>query len=122
MKVRKGEVASWIFEMAVDRIQTLCSLYKVGKRAPICPTRLTMDGYRVWQQPNSLEIRLIDPDDSQILDFMDNDAYLINDAVFGTTIYGSVFVACARIVYEDEPLISCLEQTQWIPVEADHDA
>lgn len=122
IKVRKGEAANWIYEMAVDRIQALDALYHGRKRETILPTRLTMDGYGLWQNPKTLAIQRIAPENQQILDFTDNDAYLIDGAIYGTTIYGSVYVACEHIVYEDKLLFACLEQMQWIPVEVEHEA
>lgn len=122
IRVRKGEAANWIYEMAVDRIESLDALYLGRKREPILPTRLTMDGYGLWQNPKTLAIQRIAPENQQILDFTDNDAYLIDGAIYGTTIYGSVYVACEHIVYEDKPLFACLEQMQWIPVEVEHEA
>lgn len=122
IKVRKTETASWIFEMAVDRMDGLYALYTEKKRETILPTRLTMDGYGLWQNPRNLEIQRIAPENQQILDFTDNDAYLIDGTIYGVTIYGSVYVACEHIVYEDKPLVACLEQMQWIPVEVEHDA
>lgn len=121
IKVRKGEAANWIYEMAVDRIEILDALYKDRKRETILPTRLTMDGYGLWQNPKTLAIQRIAPENQQILDFTDNDAYLIDGTIYGATIYGSVYVACEHIAYEDKPLVACLEQMQWIPVEVEYD-
>ena len=103
--------------MAVDRIDSLRRLYHEKKRELIRPTRLTVDGYRLWQNPSTLAIKLIDPDNQQILDFTDNDAYLICDTLYGTTVYGSVFVHREVVAPEDLPMLAHLEQMQWIPVE-----
>lgn len=117
INVQKSEIKSMIYEMAVERIQTLTSMYWDGKRGEICPTRLTMDGYRIWQQPDTLAVKLIDPANQQILDFTDQDAYLVGNTIYGLTVCGSVFVACEVAAPEDKPMLSHLAQMQWIPVE-----
>ena len=114
---QKGETSSVIYEMAVDRIDSLRRLYHENKRELIRPTRLTIDGYRLWQNPGTLAVQLIDPDNQQILDFTDNDAYLICDTIYGETVYGSVFVHREVVAPEDLPMLAHLEQMQWIPVE-----
>ena len=117
ISVRKDEASNVIYEMAVDRIESLDRLYRENKRELILPTRLTIDNYRLWQNPATLAIKLIDPDNQQILDFTDNDAYLICDTLYGTTVYGSVFVHREVVAPEDLPMLAHLEQMQWIPVE-----
>lgn len=117
INVRKDDISNWIYEMAVDGIESLDALYREKKREVIRPTRLTMDSYRLWQLPGDLQIRLIDPEKQQILDYTDNDTYLIKGAIYGTTVYGSVYVCCEAEVDEDRPLLVHLEQMQWIPVE-----
>lgn len=117
ISVSKGETSTMIYDMAVERIESLDRLYRENKRALIRPTRLTVDGYRLWQNPSTLAIVLIDPENQQILDFTDNDAYLICDTLYGTTVYGSVFVHRETVAPEDKPMLLHLEQMQWIPVE-----
>lgn len=117
ISVRKGEVCSEIYEMAVDRIESFRRLYREGKQELIRPTRLTLDGYRLWQNPRTFAIKMIDPVNQQILDFTDNDAYLICDTLYGETVYGSVFVHREVVAPEDLPMLAHLEQMQWIPVE-----
>lgn len=117
INVKKGETSTMIYEVAVERIESLDRLYGENKRALIRPTRLTVDGYRLWQNPSTLAIVLIDPENQQILDFTDNDAYLICDTLYGTTVYGSVFVHREPVSPEDKPMLLHLEQMQWIPVE-----
>ena len=115
--VRKGETSSMIYDLAVAAIERLDTLYRAKKCEVICPTRLTMDGYRLWQQPKSFEIRLIDPENQQILDYGDQDAYLVDDAIYGETVYGSVFVLREGVAPENKIMLAHLEQMQWIPVE-----
>ena len=117
INVRKGETSSMIHELAVAGIDRLDELYRDKKREVIRPTRLTMDGYRLWQKPDSLEINLIDPENQQILDYGDQDAYLVGNAIYGETVYGSVFVLCETVNPEDKIMLAHLEQLQWIPVE-----
>lgn len=119
INVKKGETSSIIYELAVERIESFDRLYREKKRELIRPTRLTMDGYRLWQNPHTLAIKLIDPENQQILDFTDNDAYLICDTLYGTTVYGSVFVHREVVSPEDLPMLAHLEQMQWIPVEVE---
>ena len=117
INVRKGETGNMIYELAVAGIERLDELYRDKKREVIRPTRLTMDGYRLWQQPDSLNINLIDPKNEQILDYGDQDAYLIGNAIYGETVCGSVFVLREGVKSEDKIMLSHLEQLQWIPVE-----
>lgn len=117
INVQKGETSSVIYEMAVERIESFDRLYSENRRELIRPTRLTMDGYRLWQNPCTLSVVLIDPENQQILDFTDQDAYLICDTIYGTTVYGSVFVHRETVSPEDRPMLIHLEQMQWIPVE-----
>lgn len=117
IQVKKGEILSCFYEMAVDRIDDLDTHYRKALRSRIFPTRLIMDGCRLWQLTDSLAIKRVDPEDEQILDYMDNDAYLVRGMLYGTTVYGSVFVACENAVEEDKGLMAHLEQMQWIPVE-----
>lgn len=119
ISVAKGETGAMFFDMAVDRIEKLMELYVQGKRATIKPTRLTMDGYRVWQLPDCLRVHLIDPENQQILDYGDHDAYLVGNTIFGVTVYGTVYVCREMVPPEDEAVIAHLEQMQWIPVELD---
>lgn len=117
INVRKGETSSMIYDLAVAGIDRLDELYRDKKCEVICPTRLTMDGYRLWQQPKSLEINVIDPENQQILDYGDQDAYLVGNAIYGETVYGSVFVLRETVKPEDKVMLAHLEQLQWIPVE-----
>ena len=119
ISVGKGETGSMFFEMAIDRTEKLMELYTQGKRAVIRPTRLTMDGYRVWQLPDCLRIRLIDPENQQIIDYCDHDAYLVGNTIFGVTVYGTVYVCREMVPPEDSAVMAHLEQMQWIPVELD---
>ena len=115
--VRNGETRSMIYDLAVAGVDRLDELYRDRKCEVICPTRLTMDGYRLWQQPKSLEINVIDPENQQILDYGDCDAYLVGNAIYGATVYGSVFVLRESVAHENKIILNHLEQLQWIPLE-----
>lgn len=117
INVRKNATNSWIYEMAVDRIMTLRKIYREMQRNAIRPTRMTMDGCLLWQQPDTLAVKLTAPENQQILDYEDNDAYLVDDVIYGETLCGSVFVSCQKVKDEDMPLLAHLAQMQWIPME-----
>ena len=117
ISVNKNETGSMFFEVAIERMDNLQELYFQGKRAAIRPTRLTMDGYRIWQLPDCLRVHLIDPENQQILDYSDHDAYLVGNTIFGVTVYGTVYVCREVIPPEDEAAVAHLAQMQWIPVE-----
>lgn len=117
ISVNKGETGSVFFDMAVGRMDELHELYLGGKRHAIKPTRLTMDKHRVWQLPENLRVHLVDPDNQQILDYSDHDAYLVGNAIFGLTVYGALYVCREMVPPEDQAMISHLEQMQWIPLE-----
>lgn len=117
INVTKGETGSMIYELAVAGIDRLDELYRNKMREVIRPTRLTVDGYRLWQQPDSLKINLIDPEYQQILDYGDRDAYLVGNAIYGETVYGTVFVLREDVAPEDKAMLAHLEQLQWIPLE-----
>jgi hypothetical protein len=117
INVRKGETSSMIYDLAVAGIDRLDELYRDKKCEVVAPTRLTMDGYRLWQEPRSFKINLIDPENQQILDYGDQDAYLVGNAIYGETVYGSVFVLREVVDPENKAMLAHLEQMQWIPVE-----
>ena len=117
INVRKDETRNMIYELAVAGIDRLDELYRNKQFEVVAPTRLTMDGYRLWQQPKSLDINVIDPENQQILDYGDRDAYLVGNAIYGETVYGSVFVLRETVKPEDKVMLDHLEELQWIPVE-----
>ena len=61
--------------------------------------------------------QFIDPENQQILDYSDHDAYLVGNTIFGVTVYGTVYVCREMVPPEDNVVIAHLEQMQWIPVE-----
>lgn len=117
ISVCKSETGTMFYDMAVDRMDNLHELYYKGDRATIRPTRLTMDGYRVWQLPDSLRVQMVDPENQQILDYSDHDAYMVGNTIFGVTVYGTVYVCREVMPPEDEAVITHLEEMQWIPLE-----
>lgn len=117
ISVMKGETSSVIYDLAVASIDRLDELYRAKQREAVCPTRLTMDGYRLWQEPKTLAIIVVDPQYQQILDYGDRDAYLVGNAIYGETVYGSVYVLRQTVELEDKEMLAHLEQMQWIPVD-----
>lgn len=115
--VRKGECADAILETVTGCMDDLAKKFVATSGSNIKPTRLTMDGCRVWQTTDRLNIRLVDVEDQQILAGQSVDAYLISGAIFGSNWFGRMYVRTQMVVPEDRPLVDHLAQMQWIPVE-----
>ena len=98
-------------------MEELAKAYTVSGGSKVKPTRLTMDGCRVWQTTDKLNIRLVDIEDQQILAGQSMDAYLISGAIYGRNWFGSLYIRTQMVVHEDRPLVDHLAQMQWIPVE-----
>lgn len=93
-------------------------LIQSGSR--IKPTRLIMDGCRVWQTTDKLKIKLVHVDSQQILADQSVDAYLVaGNYVYGRNWFGCMFIRTEMVVHEDVPLLDHLAEMQWIPVEID---
>lgn len=117
--VKKGECADAILETVTGTMDDLAKAYTANGASKIKPTRLTMDGCRVWQTTDLLQIRLVDVDDQQILTGMSWDGNLISGAIYGRNWFGSMYVRTQMVLMEDVPLMDHLAQMQWIPVEDD---
>lgn len=115
--VEKGECSDTILEMAVSTLDTLSKAYTATGGRTIKTTSLTFAGYRVWQTTDSLEVRLLDPQDMQILSGENWDAKLIKQFIYGRNWFGSMYIMTQPVVPEDKPLMEHLSQMQWIPVE-----
>lgn len=115
--VVKGECADAILEVVTGAMEDLAKAYTATGGSKIKPTRLTMDGCRVWQTTDDLRIRLVDVEDQQILAGMHWDGSLISGTIYGRSWFGCMYVRTQMVVPEDRPLLDHLSQMQWIPVE-----
>lgn len=115
--VHKNECAGAILDTVTGTMEDLAKAYTASGGSKIKPTRLTMDGCRIWQTTDKLNIRLVDIEDQQILAGQSFDAYLISGAIFSRNWFGCLYIRTQLIVPEDRPLIDHLAQMQWIPVE-----
>lgn len=115
--VEKGECGDAILETVVGAMDDLARVYTAVGGRIIKPTRLTFDGYRVWQTTDALKIRLVDVNDQQILTGESWDACLVNGVIYGRNWLGSMFIRTQLVPEEDVPLLDHLAQMQWIPVD-----
>ena len=68
VNLAKRECASVIPEVVTS---VMDNLLDATQAVPINPTRLTVDGLQVWQETKTLEVKLVHPDNQQILDCID---------------------------------------------------
>lgn len=115
--VSKGECAGMILETVVAAMDDYAKAYTETGGHGIKPTRLTFDGFRVWQTTDSLKIRLVDVDDQQILIGENWDARYVAGVIYGRNWFGSMFIRTQMVPDEDVPLLKHLAEMQWIPVE-----
>ena len=115
--VTKGECSDIILETTVSTMDNLSKQYTTTGGRTIKPTSLTFSGNRVWQTTDSLEVRLIDPHDQQILAGESWAANLITGHIYGRNWFGQMYIMCQPVVPEDKPLMTHLSEMQWIPVE-----
>ena len=115
--VAKSECGDIILETTVSTMDSLSKQFTTTGGRTIKPTTLTFGGNRVWQTTDSLEIRLIDPNDQQILTGESWDAHLVTRHIYGRNWFGQMYIMCQPVVPEDKPLLSHLSEMQWIPVE-----
>ena len=115
--VHKNECGEVILETVLATMEDLAKAYTANGGSGIKPTRLTMDGCRVWQTTDRLQIKLVDVDDQQILAGQSVDAYLVSGTIYGRNWFGSMYIRTQMVVPEDRPLLDHLAQMQWIPVE-----
>lgn len=119
--VQKGECSEMILQTVTGTMEDLAASYTANGGLLIKPTRLTFDGNRVWQLADTLNVRLVDPDNQQILMFMYGEkpeVYLVNGMIYSRLPYScTVFIRPEMLMPEDKSLLQHLGQMQWIPVE-----
>lgn len=117
VRVRKGECCDAILEVVIGDMEDLSKAYTEKGGPAIKPTRLTMDGCRVWQTTKDLKAVLVDIEDQQILAGERFEAQLICSAIYGRNCFGQMYVRVQYIPPEDRPLLEHLGQMQWVAVE-----
>lgn len=115
--VAKGECSDMILETAISTMEELAKGYAANGGRVIKPTRITFDGNRVWQTSDNMEVRLVDPDNQQILIGEQWDARLVGSSIYGRNWFGAMYIRTELIEPEDHLLMVHLSQMQWVPVE-----
>ena len=114
--IRKDGVCNEIYDIAVSRVLDLKQAWSDGFTMRIKPTRLTLDGMVIWQRCKDLKMAVVDPDDMQIIDFTDQEAFEVGRAIFCEDNAGFIYVEPGDP--EDKSiLLKHLEQMQCIPVD-----
>ena len=89
VNLMKRECTSVISDMVTG---VMDELLEATHAVPISPTRLTVDGLQVWQETETLAIKLVHPENQQILDCIDRGGMmLVSGYLFQRTRFGSVF-------------------------------
>lgn len=120
--VHKAECNDMILETALGTMDDLANQYTAKGGFPIKPTRLTLDGKRVWQLKDTLNLRLLDADNQQVMTlFLGErmDTRLVGGVIYMRHWAGTVYVRTEMTLPEDRHLLEHLAQMQWIPVEAE---
>lgn len=119
--VQKGECSEMILQTVTGTMEDLAVSYTANGGLLIKPTRLTFDGNRVWQLADTLNVRLVDPENQQILMLMygeNPEVYLVDGIIYSRLPYSCcVFIRPEMLMPEDKSLLQHLGQMQWIPVE-----
>ena len=116
--IQKNECGDAMLEAVIGTVEDLAKAYTANGGSRIKPTRLIMDGCRVWQTTDKLKIKLVHVDSQQILAGQSVDAYLVaGNYVYGRNWFGCMFIRTEMVVHEDVPLLDHLAEMQWIPVE-----
>ena len=114
--IQKSNVSNKLYEIAISRVRDLKQAWSDGLTMRIMPTRFTLDGMVIWQRVKDLKMAMVDPDDMQILDFTDLEAFEVARAIFCENYVGFVYVEPGDP--EDKSiLLKHLEQMQCIPAE-----
>ncbi len=114
VNLMKRECASVIPDMVTG---VMDELLEATHAAPISPTRLTVDGLQVWQETGTLEIKLVHPENQQILDRIDCvGMMLVKGYLFQRTRFGSVYVLPEMVAPEDKPLLNHIAQMQLVGI------
>ena len=118
--VNKAECNDMILETALGTMDDLDCQYTINGGFTIKPTRLTLDSKRVWQLTDTLNVRLVDADNQQVMTLLLGER--LDTRLLGGVIYlrhwaGIVYVRTEMTLPEDRALMQHLGQMQWIPVE-----
>ena len=114
---KKGECSDMILETVVATMDDLAKDYTACGGFIIKPTRLTFDGYRVWQLADTLSVRLVDVEKQQILTGESWEARLVGGIIYGRNWFGSMYIRTEMQMPEDRLLLAHMAEVQWIPVE-----
>lgn len=117
VRVCKSECSDAILEVVLGDMEDLSKACTENGGPVIKPTRLTMDGCRVWQTTKDLKVVLVDVEDQQILVGERFDAQLICGAIYGRNWFGQMYVRVQFIPPEDRLLLAHLSEVQWVSVE-----
>lgn len=117
--VQKAECGSAILETVCSTMDGLSRGYTTTGGVPIKPTRLTIDGMRVWQTTTDLAIRVVYVEDQQIIAGEKMDAVLVGGFIYARVWYGSVYIRPQLTEPEDLPLMEHLAQMQWISLDSE---
>ena len=120
--VHKAECSDMILEMALGTMDDINNQYTAKGGFTIKPTRLTLDSKRVWQLTDTLNLRLLDADNQQVMTLFLGER--LDTRLLGGVIYlrhwaGTVCVRTEMTLPEDRHLLEHLAEMQWIPVEAE---
>ena len=116
VRVRKGECDEAIPEVISCAMEELAKNYTAEGGHQIRPTRVAMDGCQLWQTTEDLRVRLVDPEDQQILSGEKWDTVLIGNAIYGRNWFGSMYIRTLHPPVEDVILLDHLAQMQWVPM------
>lgn len=112
VNLAKRECASVIPEVVTS---VMDNLLDATQAVPINPTRLMVDGLQVWQETKTLEVKLVHPDNQQILDCIDCvGMMLVNGYLFQRTRFGGVYVLPEIVIPEDKRLLNHIAQIQLV--------
>lgn len=120
--VHKAECNDMILETALGTMDDLANQYTANGGLAIKPTRLTLDSKRVWQLTDTLNVRLLDVDNQQVMTLLLGerlDTRLVSGVIFCRHWAGTIYIRTEMILPEDRHLMEHLSQMQWIPVELD---
>lgn len=114
--IQKKSVNNQIYEVAIGRVRDLKQAWSDGLTLRIMPTRFTLDGMVIWQRVKDLKMAMVDPEDMQVIDFTDLEAFEVAGAIFCENSAGFVYVEPGDP--EDKSiLLKHLEQMQCIPAD-----
>ena len=111
--LHKDEVAVEFLDVATLRLRQIREGLK-GRTERILPTRLTMDGKLLWQRVRDLKMAILDPDNTQVLDWGDRDAWVASGAIAAENVTGIVW-AEMEVPEERKRMLDHLEGMQFIP-------